>query len=294
MGDKVSVIIPARNERFLTKTVNDLLDKASGDIEVIAVLDGYWPGGELEPLPERKNLTILHRGISRGMRASINAAASVAKGKYLLKCDAHCMFQEGYDEILKTNCDENWIVIPARYSLDPENWTIERNGKPRRDYHYLCYPDPNKEHDGGMHGVEWWQRGKDYSDPKYDVDDNMSFQGSCWFMHKKWFTDFLGGMSEVGYGTFSQEPQEIGNKTWLGGGAVKVNKKVWYAHLHKGKRYGRMYSISSQEVINGHNYAAHYWMHNLWEKRIHNIDWLVEKFWPVPTWAENWKELYYK
>ena len=26
------------------------------------------------------------------------------------------------------------------YDLDAEHWAIEDNRKPRRDYHYLCYP----------------------------------------------------------------------------------------------------------------------------------------------------------
>lgn len=286
---KLSVIIPARNELFLPQTVNDLLFKAAGDVEVIAVLDGYWPN---PPLTEDKRLVQIHRGRALGMRASINAGAAAARGEYLMKCDAHCMFEEGYDEKLKADCEGNWIVIPSRYSLDAENWTIEQNRKPRRDYHYLCYPDPNKAHDGGMHGVEWWDRGRERASPEYDIDDTMSFQGSCWFMKKSWFDGFLGGMSEVGYGTFSQEPQEIGNKTWLGGGAVKVNKKTWYAHLHKGKRYGRMYSINQGEIIQAHNWSADYWMGNKWEGRIHDIDWLVDKFWPVPTWPDDWREAY--
>jgi len=280
---KVSIIIPSRNEMFLPQTVNDLLSKGS-DVEVIAVLDGYWPD---PPLQDDKRLVILHRGKAMGMRAAINAAANIASGKYLMKCDGHCMFSEGYDEVLQNDCDKDWVVIPARYSLDAENWVIEDNGKPRRDYHYLCYPDPNKPHDSGMHGVEWWSRGKELSDPKYDIDDNMSFQGSCWFMYKDYFHNFLHGMSEVGYGNFTQEPQEIGLKAWLGGGAVKVNKKLWYAHLHKGKRYGRGYSQDRKEIVDGHLYSARYWMNNEWEKRVHDIDWLIEKFWPVPTWPED-------
>jgi hypothetical protein len=203
-----------------------------------------------------------------------------------MKCDAHCMFAQGYDETLKADCDGDWIVIPARFSLDAENWQIEQNRKPRRDYHYLCYPDPNKGHDVGMHGVEWWDRGKQRSDPAYDIDDNMSFQGSCWFMPRRHW-DWLGGMSEVGYGTFSQEPQEIGNKTWLGGGAIKVNKKVWYAHLHKGKRYGRMYPANMSEIVAAHGWSARHWMNNEEPNMIHKMDWLIEKFWPVPGWPED-------
>ena len=281
---KVSVIIPSRNELFLPQTINDLITKATGDVEVIAVLDGYWPN---PPLPNYKNLHIIHRGESKGMRASINAGVAIAKGEYLMKCDAHCMFAQGYDEVLQADCDKDWIVIPPRFSLDAENWVIENNGKPRRDYHYLCYPDPNKGHDVGMHGVEWWDRGKQRSDPEYDIDDNMSFQGSCWFMTKYHFDNFLHGMSEVGYGTFSQEPQEIGNKTWLGGGAVKVNKKTWYAHLHKGKRYGRMYNQNHNEIVEAHRWSAKHWMNNEEPNMVHKIDWLIEKFWPVPTWPED-------
>lgn len=280
---KLSVIIPSRNELFLPQTVADLFAKAAGEIEVIAVLDGYWPD---PPLPDRDNLIVIHRGIAKGMRAAINAGAAVAKGDYLMKCDAHCMFAEGYDKVLAADCDDNWIVIPPRYSLDAENWQIEQNRKPRRDYHYLCYPDPNKEHDVGMHGSEWWSRGKERTDPKYDIDDNMSFQGSCWFMSRKHW-DWLGGMSEVGYGSFSQEPQEIGNKTWLGGGAIKVNKGTWYAHLHKGKRYGRMYHANMGEIVAAHGWSARHWMNNEEPGMVHTIDWLIEKFWPVPTWPED-------
>ncbi len=282
---KVSAIIPSRNERFLPQTIDDLFAKASGDVEVIAVLDGYWPD---PPLKDRKNLIVIHRGRHRGMRAAINAAASIAKGEFLLKCDAHCMFNEGYDEVLKADCADNWVVIPARYSLDAENWVIAQTGKSRVDYHYLCFPYPDKEHDAGMHGVVWRDRAHQRSgDPKYDIDDEMSFQGSCWFMTKYHFDNFLHGMSEVGYGSFTQEPQEIGLKTWLGGGEIKVNKKTWYAHLHKGSRYGRGYSLSSREIVRGHLWASRYWMTNQWEDRVHDMEWLVDKFAPVPTWPED-------
>ena len=92
---KLSVIIPSRNEMFLAKTVEDILAKAHGDIEVIAILDGYWP----TPLLKTDNrLIVLHRGKPMGMRAAVNAAAAIAKGKFIMKCDAHCMFAAGFDD----------------------------------------------------------------------------------------------------------------------------------------------------------------------------------------------------
>lgn len=292
MAIDLSVIIPANNERFLNNTLNDLFAKATSSIEVIVNLNGDWPS----PLIEDRRITYIHPGSDRGMRWGINAAAAVAKGKYLVKTDGHCMFAPGFDGVLIENHrEDNWVQIPRRYSLDAEKWEINQS-RPYRDYMYLCFPQKGKAHDDGMHGVEWWQRQKERTDPQYDIDDTPSMQGSCWFMTKSHFDNFLHGLSEEGYGTFSQESQEIGNKTWLGGGALKVNKKTWYAHLHKGKQYGRMYHVSNEEnkrMVDGSNWSAQYWMNNRWKDRIHDIAWLVEEKFPgMPTWPANWREVY--
>jgi hypothetical protein len=227
------------------------------------------------------------------MRASINAAASVATGEYLMKLDGHCMVAEGFDEVLTAECDGDWIVIPSRYSLEPETWEIRDTGRARVDYHYLSFPyavEGWKDYDPGLHGAVWGRRARERSDPKYDIDEEMSFQGSGWLMTRRWFWDFLGGMSEEGYGTFIQEPQEIGLKTWLGGGKIMTNKKTWYAHLHKGKKYGRGYSTKNSGMKEGAIYSTDFWMNNRWADRVHDIDWLIEKFAPVPTWPEDWRE----
>lgn len=292
---KTSVIIPSRDEIFLAKTIDDIYKNATGDFEVIAIIDGEWPD---PPLEDRPNLQVVKFGQPHGMRAGINAGANLATGEYLLKCDAHCAFAYGFDEVLKADCDDNWVVIPPRYSLNPDTWGIEDNKKPRRDYHYLsnCVWSIRERKDYSMHGIEWWERGKERSDPMYTIDDTMSCQGSAWFMPRKHFIDFLGGLSEVGYGWFTQEFQEIGLKTWLGGGSVKVIKRTWMAHLHKGSRFGRMWKPSREErddVAAGHEWSAWFWMTNQpFKGRVHDMRWLVEKFWPIPSWypdmLENW------
>lgn len=285
---KVSIIIPSRNEQFLQKTVETIFAKATGDIEVIVNLDGYWPD---PPLPNHPNLHIIHRSKARGMRAGINACATIAKGKFLMKVDAHCAFAEGFDEVLAADCDDNWVVIPRRYSLDPDTWEPRLNRTPI-DYEFLSYPYWKEDH-FGIHGTQWRQRTKErLNNPEYLIDDNMAFQGSCWFTTREHFWKRIGGLQEEGYGTFIGEPQEIGNKTWLGGGRLVTNKGTWYAHLHKGKRFGRGYSVSRSGLRDGNIYSVNYWMNNAWPDRIHNIEWLVEKFWPVPSWPEDrslWK-----
>jgi len=281
---KLSVIIPSRNERFLTQTIEDILVKAHGDIEVIAHIDENPPDKYIDD----KRVIYIRADKPRGMRAGINACAKESTGDYLMKCDGHVSFADGFDTVLLSDIEDNWVVIPSRYSLDVETWGIEQNRKPRRDYHYLCFPSRTKDHDMGMHGVEWWERGKERSDPKYNIDDTMSLQGSCWMMKKSWFTNFLGGLREDGYGIMAQEPQEIALKTLLvGGGELKVNKNTFYCHLYKGRRFGRMYRVDQKEIIDGHNWSARHWMNGEEAGMIHSMEWLVEKFWPVPTWPED-------
>lgn len=283
----LTLIIPSRNEMFLKKTVEDVLQKSETDLQLIAVCDDSHTDPDL---PGDKRLTVVRFGGVRGMRGAINAGAALAKGKYLMKADGHCMFEQGFDKKLMETVEDNWIVIPRRYRLDAENWAWKDVGKPPIDYHYLSCPMTNP--DGySMHGAIWPERDKLYADdPNRQIDETMSFQGSCWFMSKKHW-DWLGGMSEIGYGGFCQEPQEIGNKTWLGGGKIMVNKKVWYAHLHKGKQYGRGYFQSKEEIVVGHTWAGHHWMRNEEPNMIHKMEWLIDRFWPVPTWPDNWREL---
>jgi hypothetical protein len=53
-----------------------------------------------------------------------------------------------------------------------------------------------------------------------------------------------------------------------------------------------MYSLNDKTEVEAHNKAARFWMDNLWAKRVHDIDWLIEKFAPVPSWPDNWKEIW--
>lgn len=278
---KVSVIIPSRNEQFMPQTVEDLFAKAGGEIEVIVVLDGYWPA---KVPADRPGLIWIHRGEPRGMRDAINSGAAIAKGEFLMKVDAHCMFDEGWDVKLKADCDADWLVVPRRRSLDAENWSIIE--KAAVDYEYLC--NPYAQEVPGIHGRVWRERR--YGREEILIDEDMSFQGSCWFMPSEFFRRRIGKMQEEGYGTFIGEPQEIGLKVWLGGGKQVRNKKTWYAHLHKGKQYGRGYFMGKSELERGNAYSVDYWMNNRWEGRVHDLEWLVERFWPVPSWPEERSE----
>ena len=288
----VSVIIPSRVEEFLQRTIDDLFAKAKGDIEVIVVLDGYWPK---TLIVNRKNLIILHHGVphlNKGMRFGINMGVSVSKGSHIMKIDEHCILDQDWDAKLLADCDDNWVVIPRRYRVDWEKWDILHDRRPPVDYMFLAYPYERPfDRACGLHGAEW----KRPERANILIDDTMSWQGSCYFMSRKHW-DWLGELDQENYGPFTHEAQEIGNKTWLGGGRLVVNKKTWYAHYHKGnkgKNYGfsnHQYATHMREMEKGRQFCIDYWIHDRWPQRVHDFQWLLDKFWPVPTWPDNWKE----
>lgn len=277
----VTVIIPARNEQFLPQTIEDIITKSRADTEVLAILEGYWP----ERMVEHPKVHYVHFTEPRGMRGAINAGAALSRAEHLMKCDAHCMFDEGFDVKLIEDLEEDWVAVPRRWSLDPENWCPRQ--KKEIDYMFLCYPDdPNDFGGPSLKGKIWREKQNDANLKDILIDDLMSAQGSCWFMHRDYF-HWLELMDEKNYGHFSNEFQEIGLKVWLSGGRVIRNKKTWYAHLHKGRKYGRGWPLGKSVLDKGATFTNQWMDRKNWHKQDRDIRWMVNKFWPVPTWPEE-------
>lgn len=258
----VSIVIPARNEPYLQNTISSILSAAKGEIEVIAVLDGYWPD---PPIRDDSRVRLIHFSEPRGMRTSINAAARLASGKYLMKCDAHCMFADGFDIELSSVCRHNWTIVPQRCKLNVENWS---KGEDICSFEYINLPD--------FKGKRW---------PEYAerVDGRplanlMTFQGSCWMMRLERFW-YYGGLDEVNYGMMGREAQEISLKTWLSGGRQLLNRNTWYAHWTKP---GSNYPGRSAAKEKSKAYSKELWLKNAWPLQSRTLAWLVEKFSPVP------------
>lgn len=242
----ISIIIPSHKEKELQQTIDSLLTGAKGEVEVIAVMDGYWAN---PPLKADPRVHIIHHGKSRGMRSSINAGVSLAKGKYILKTDAHCMFAPGWDEALLSEIEDKWVVYPRMFKLDTIKWEVMPD-KPIDYYRLTILEDRSK-----FHGVEWISRGKQRKDIM--VDESMIFQGSCWIMSRKLWDKVVGPLQEEGYGKFVQEPTEIAMKVWQSGGKVMVNKKTWYAHKHR--KFNRTHHVTREEQDAGNVFALNYW-----------------------------------
>ena len=281
----VSIVIPSRNERFLKETVDDIFKNARGNFEVIVVLDE-----QDQPLEPRPGLIVLKKEGPPGMKSALIQGIKAAKGEFVMKSDAHCMFGEGFDVILSSECEPNWVVIPRRYSLEPSNWSI-RTHRPIVDYEYIPFPyiaDLVSVKTGG----KWHSRRDERANIL--IDENMTFQGSVWFTPVEHFWK-MGGFEKSNTGDdFLLESEELGNKTWLSGGQVMVNKKTWYAHLHKGAEFGRMYFMDKRPMKRQRLWHVDFWWHNKWPGAIRPFEWLIDHFMPIPGYPLDWKDPKYE
>lgn len=270
MKKQLSIIIPARNEEYLQATINDLLENMETDIEIIVGLDNYWP---YPPLEDNPKVCVYHSPDRIGMRPMINRLAQIAQGKYLMKTDAHCAFDSGYDRKLINIMKPGYTVLGIRYELDVKKW--ERKNRTNCDFRYLSHPDIDKL--GGLRGLPWHEYKKRTKGKK--IAESMSLSGSGWLMEKSQW-DAWGGLDE-NHGTFGQEGCEIACKTWLQGGKLLINRETWYAHWNRGKA---PYSLGRRQRDKSVDYSIDYWMNDQWPLQKYSFGWLIEHFDPVPGW----------
>jgi glycosyltransferase involved in cell wall biosynthesis len=240
----LSIVIPSYKDPLLPKTIESLLENATGDIEVIVTLDGYWPAVRL---PDDSRVKLIHLGKNRGMRDAINAAVGIARGKYLMRNDEHQIYGPGYDQILTATCEDNWIVTPRRYFLDTIKWEVM--DIPPVDYMKLIIGGKVRK----FGGVTWVrpERGD------VMIDETMAMQGSCWVMPHSWWDKVIGRLQTEGYGPLYQDSIEMVFKTWQAGGKLMVNKNTWHAHKHRD--FKRTHNYGTAEAAPGWAYALNLW-----------------------------------
>jgi len=292
MKPLLAVIIPGKTELFHKKTIEDVLKNATGNIEVIPVYDGHIPSKEeLVDDPRVKPIFLPPQNYAQ-KRQGINLAVERTKADYIMSLDAHCMVAPGFDEQLIDDHEWNWVQVPRRNRLDAENWCIQTQSdtRPPIDYEYIMFNQlVRPDHRGklSIHGFKWDAR--TYANKDIMIDDTITMQASCWFMSKGWFL-LLKLMDIKGYTGWGQEAEEISFKTWKAGGALKTNKNTWYAHLHKGEKYGRMYWMSRAENRESYDFAHHHWL-------VENKDFMIKLFKKfnsptlMPGWPEDWENL---
>jgi glycosyltransferase involved in cell wall biosynthesis len=239
----LSVIIASYKDPLLNKTIDDILAKAEGEVEIIPVLDGYFQEVRNDP---RVHPIHLHK--NGGMKNAINTGRRMARGEYVMRLDEHCMFAQGFDKIL-TQMEDNWVVVPRRYFLDVDKWEVM--DIPPVDYEKLIIDEDHNK----FSGVRWTKRAEERKD--IPVDETMMMQGSCVVMKKTWWDTVIGELTTEGYGPHYQDQTEIAFKTWKAGGKLMVNKNTWYAHKHRD--FPRTHHLSHDAAAPGWAFSLSLW-----------------------------------
>jgi glycosyltransferase involved in cell wall biosynthesis len=298
----LSVLIPSRNEMFLSKTVECLLKNIRGNTEVIVVLDGEWAD---PAIPDDKRVTLIYNSESIGQRAATNQAARLSSAKYVMKVDAHCDFDEGFDVKLMADMQEDWTVVPVMFNHHAFDWlcTSCKNrlyqgptplkcakcgGKMVKDMIWQRRPSRRNEFyrfDTTLHFQYWSDRKRD---PKAQtpIAENLSLQGSCFMVTRKKYWEL--NLNDEAFGSWGQQGSEVALKTWLSGGKVMLNKKTWYSHLFRtqGGDFGFPYPQSGSKQEYARKYCRELFFNNRYKNQIYPLSWLIEKFKPIPEWHD--------
>lgn len=299
----LSVLIPARNEEFLARTIEDVLAHAEADTEVIAVLDGAWPD---PPIPQHERVTLIYHPKAIGQRAATNEATRVSTAKYVMKLDAHCSVAQGFDVALMAQCEREWTVFPLHRNLHAFDWQCKtcgnrtyQGGKPKEcakcgpaEFERVMVWQPKSgvrvtamRFDSELH-FQYFPELKARQQWQDNIADTMSLLGACWMMTRERYWE-LEGLDEA-VGSWGQMGTEIACKAWLSGGRLVCNRSTWFAHLFRTQDgFGFPYPLSGSAVDRARKYSQAMWRGNAWPKQIHPLSWLVEKFAPVPGWSED-------
>lgn len=302
--DSLSVVIPSRCEMFLSRTVEDIVKNVRGNTDVIVVLDGEWAD---PPLVDQPKVTIIHHSVSVGQRAATNNAVKLSKAKYVLKCDAHCSFDEGFDVKMMEEMQDNWTMVPVMRNLHVFDWVCKKCGDRRyqdvtptscpkcdnktefvRDVVWIAKTNPQSTSycfDSEPH-FQYFREFKARKEAKGNITETMSLQGSCFMLMRDKYWEL--SICDESFGSWGSQGIEVAVKTWLSGGRVVCNHNTWYAHMFrtKGGDFGFPYPQSGRQVAKAKKHARDVFFNNKWPLQKHPLSWLLEKFWPVPGWTD--------
>jgi len=162
---RVSVIIPGRCEPYFQQTIDSALERATGDVEIIAVVDG--PGQEPPVASSDPRVKIIELDKSIGQRAGYNLGVRESTGEYVMKIDAHALLSPGYDEALQAHCPPETVVLPEMRRLDVHSW----KDKPRGKTQFM--------HIGLDLYCHYWRGYRKRPGAQVEYPEVMTGQGSC-------------------------------------------------------------------------------------------------------------------
>jgi glycosyltransferase involved in cell wall biosynthesis len=299
----LSILIPAKNEEFLGKTIENLLENIEADTEIIAVLDGYEV--PVPEIPVDPRVTVVKLNESIGQRAATNLACRLAKGKYVAKTDAHCAFAKGFDRVLLEDMQPDWTVVPIMRNLHAFDWVCEDGhrryqgpsgpcecGKPTvKDIKWIGKESPQSTAYTFDKEPHFQYDSEQKRKQEGDLVETMSLQGSFFMLSREKYWEL--NISDEQFGSWGQQGIEVAVKTWLSGGKVICNRKTWYAHMFRtqGGDFSFPYKLSGDQVQHARKTSREYFYRGEFGGK-HSLWWLIDKFKPK-YWAAKKSIIYY-
>jgi hypothetical protein len=306
----LSILIPARNEEWLAKTISSIIENAELDTEVIAVLDGAWAN---PPIVDHPNVQLIYHNKSLGQRATTNEAARVSTAKYVMKMDAHCAVDKGFDRKMiepyeSGELDRKDMSVPRMYNLHVFDWeckqckhTTYQGPKPSQcekckapaeeiERITVWMPRLNRvsdwmRFDHTLHFQYWSAYRKRPGVTEEELSEQFCCVGACWMMTRERYWE-IGGCDEQ-HGSWGQQGVEMSCKSWLSGGRQIVNKRTWFSHLFRTQPgFGFPYPMSNGGVERARERSRWLWLGNNWEGQVRPLSWLIDHFRPIPDWHD--------
>jgi hypothetical protein len=233
-------------------------------------LDGAWSEPGLTDAP---NLTIVYFPESIGQRAATNQAARLSQAKYVMKIDAHCVVDEGFDVKMMEDMQDNYTMIPTLYNLhafdwvcignnprsgnnfERKEWFVSRKGCGHRIYQsptpkkcpacktgnmereLIFLPRLNRKSThyrfDSTMHFKYWGSLGDLPQSREDISESLSAQGSCFMLTREKYWELNICDERHSKSGWGQQGTEVACATWLSGGKLMISRKTWYSHLFR-------------------------------------------------------------
>jgi hypothetical protein len=237
----VTVMIPVGNvdEQYVDRTVQSIRDNAVGSLEILIERDTE----------------------KEGHRVLTNRMAKAARGKYLLRIDAHSTMSPGWDARMKASCGPTTLLTPVIDALDEETWT----GKGRDMAMVVLTPTMQNTYPIFAESIT----------DRPDEIETMSILGCTYMMQKEYYWHHEG--CEEALGTWGAGGLEWVFKVWLTGGRVIARTDTVCCHLFRAD--GKLpYGIDLVRLNQTFMELGNRWRDGLGRGQTRPLAWLSQKF----------------
>lgn len=294
----LSILIPARNEEWISNTVADIIKNKRGNTEVIVGLDGAWaePG-----IMDHPDVRILYSPEPLGQRAMTNKICRMSTAKYVAKADAHTAYDEGFDVKLMSKMEDDITMVPVMRNLHVFDWKCENCGmrtyqgpEPTQCRNEECANEVQRFHKKLVWNPKPNPQSSAYrfnaklqfkyfpelraKQPREGLQETMSLQGSFFMLTREKYHEL--NICDESWGSWGNQGSEVAIKTWLSGGRVLCNMDTWYAHLFRTQHgFSFPYPNPASSQDKARQASRDLFLNNKWDKQIRPLSWIVERFW---------------